>query len=849
MRHTRHILRTIALALALIAAARTTAKAETVTYTISGSTEQNGNVNFTVTALGDATGTFSTTWTFSSTKEVNDLHLPGGIILSFGSDKTSSLAVNGYLQIEADQDDKGKIIFGTSPTKYIYHVTLKNNSGTVVHEAWNLDTSCSHHFKSIQLKTIVVEYADKIPFTDAVISGINSTYPISTTAVSPTPTVTWHGTTLTKDTHYTLSYQNNAIVGTATVTATGTGIFTSTSVSKDYTLEWATYRVRFNARGGSGTMSDQVFTYNTAQALTANAFTPPSGYQGFAGWNTKADGSGTGYTDQQEVSNLTATNGATVTLYAQWTAIPWTGSGTKEDPWKIQYPSQLDLLAQRVNTGTGDDFAFSGYNGKYFQLANDITYDNSTNNYTPIGYFKSNSEMAWFSGTFNGQGYTVSGINVTRTGSTAAADNIGLFGYVRQGTVENVVLASSTFTGYRYIGGIVGENYGGTVQNVVLANSTFTGQYYVGGIVGRNYIGTVQNCKVESNVSILSILAIDYEAEKFGGIVGENYESNAKVLGCVSAAIIKNNVNIVDCGGIVGYNYRGTIQDCLYTGTTVEANNYKGAIVGLGQGNSATFTNNYYTSAINIGGVGAEGSSSDQDGARRARTVTLGENVALAGDEIAYNVSGLTAIGTSALRTSDGTIYSGEGQTLTLATPVGCTATYCVNGTSIDGNSFTMSAADVTVSATLTPAASITITGHRHNGFYWATFYHSAFRYTLPAGAQAYTMGTDHKLYRLGDDGRVIPKNTAVVIISDEAAIELTYSDSASEVAIHGPGSKNILYGGPVTVTNGKVPVPGSDPAATGTPYVLGVTGNPATIGFHPFTGGSIPANKAYYVE
>jgi uncharacterized repeat protein (TIGR02543 family) len=38
----------------------------------------------------------------------------------------------------------------------------------------------------------------------------------------------------------------------------------------------------------------------------------------FAGWNTKADGSGASYANGASVSNLSATNGATVTLYAQW---------------------------------------------------------------------------------------------------------------------------------------------------------------------------------------------------------------------------------------------------------------------------------------------------------------------------------------------------------------------------------------------------------------------------------------------------------------------------------------------------------------------------------------------------
>jgi uncharacterized repeat protein (TIGR02543 family) len=63
-------------------------------------------------------------------------------------------------------------------------------------------------------------------------------------------------------------------------------------------------------------MSDLAMTYDDPKTLTANAFTK-TGYT-FNGWNTKADGSGTSYADKASVSKLTATNGATVTLYARW---------------------------------------------------------------------------------------------------------------------------------------------------------------------------------------------------------------------------------------------------------------------------------------------------------------------------------------------------------------------------------------------------------------------------------------------------------------------------------------------------------------------------------------------------
>ncbi len=79
-----------------------------------------------------------------------------------------------------------------------------------------------------------------------------------------------------------------------------------------------TYTVTFNANGGNGAMAPQSFTYGTPQKLTANGFSCLG--KTFAGWNTKADGTGMSYTDGQQISNLTADLNGVVTLYAQWTA-------------------------------------------------------------------------------------------------------------------------------------------------------------------------------------------------------------------------------------------------------------------------------------------------------------------------------------------------------------------------------------------------------------------------------------------------------------------------------------------------------------------------------------------------
>ena len=77
------------------------------------------------------------------------------------------------------------------------------------------------------------------------------------------------------------------------------------------------YSVKFNGNGSTGgSMSNQIFTYNSAQNLKANGFTR-YGYN-FAGWSTTSSG-GVVYNDKESVINLTSTNNGTVNLYAVWT--------------------------------------------------------------------------------------------------------------------------------------------------------------------------------------------------------------------------------------------------------------------------------------------------------------------------------------------------------------------------------------------------------------------------------------------------------------------------------------------------------------------------------------------------
>ena len=109
---------------------------------------------------------------------------------------------------------------------------------------------------------------------------------------------------------------------------TFTGWYTDPACTKPYTEDKVigditlyagfranTYTIVFNANTGSGSMDGQSMTYDTAANLTANAFTKDK--YTFKGWATSAGGS-VEYADGQSVKNLTAADGATISLYAVW---------------------------------------------------------------------------------------------------------------------------------------------------------------------------------------------------------------------------------------------------------------------------------------------------------------------------------------------------------------------------------------------------------------------------------------------------------------------------------------------------------------------------------------------------
>lgn len=250
--------------------------------------------------------------------------------------------------------------------------------------------------------------------------------------------------------------------------------------------------------------------------------------------------------------------GENSTAVSENEAADFEGEGEENDPYLIEDVEDLKNLAENVKNGTD-------YEGKYFQLT--VNIDLKNEEWTPIGTIVytgefGRSEERYFKGTFDGDGHQIA--NLTITGRN---EYVGLFGYVRNATIQNCNVAGEV-SGYNAVGGIVGAVDGKT-NNIL--NCSFqgnvTGNMYVGGIVGR-----VQNqCEVSSCYVIGTVHGGN---DNVGGIAGAG---RGAIKNCYALADVSAGGKFA--GGITGDTYNLAIENCYYSGE-VSARGSAGGIVG-----------------------------------------------------------------------------------------------------------------------------------------------------------------------------------------------------------------------------------------------------------------------------
>ena len=156
------------------------------------------------------------------------------------------------------------------------------------------------------------------------------------------------GTAVTKDTVYNVPY--------------GVTVYAHWQANT-YTVSYNMNKPSSASADVSGTVANTNHTYDTASNLSSSKYAL-NGWT-FKNWNTKANGTGTSYEAGQSVKNLTTVDGATVTLYAQWTANKYTltytaNGGSGADYYQtVTYDSYMNTLENRF-TKTG--YSFIGFN-------------------------------------------------------------------------------------------------------------------------------------------------------------------------------------------------------------------------------------------------------------------------------------------------------------------------------------------------------------------------------------------------------------------------------------------------------------------------------------------------------
>lgn len=141
------------------------------------------------------------------------------------------------------------------------------------------------------------------------------------------------------------------------------------------------------------------------------------------------------------------------------------GDGTATSPYEINSTDLLKKMQYLLD--------------KNFKLINDI--DLSGIIWQPLG-----TEASKFSGSLDGNGKTISNINIVGT------DNVGFFAYTTSSAKIRNLTISGSVTGNNFVAGLVAIN-AGTVSNCNAANMNVIGNNNMSGIVAKNSGGNISS--------------------------------------------------------------------------------------------------------------------------------------------------------------------------------------------------------------------------------------------------------------------------------------------------------------------------------------------------------------------
>ena len=214
------------------------------------------------------------------------------------------------------------------------------------------------------------------------------------------------------------------------------------------------------------------------------------------------------------------TSGFAHTVEVEW---PTQGGGTESAPFLISSKYDWNNFAECVNDG-------SNFSGMYVKLSEDISVS------TKVGTVTGSTQMNAFSGTFDGDGHTITA-TITDTGNQGTA----LFSYINGATIKNLKVAG-TITGGMHAAAIVGFAKG-------------TGRSATEETLGSSK-NVIENCVATASVS---------GGTHIGGILGHGLDSDIAISGCVFSGTMTGGATAK--GALFGWGDNGgtkSVTNCLY---------------------------------------------------------------------------------------------------------------------------------------------------------------------------------------------------------------------------------------------------------------------------------------------
>jgi hypothetical protein len=204
----------------------------------------------------------------------------------------------------------------------------------------------------------------------------------------------------------------------------------------------------------------------------------------------------------------------------------------KENRYEIIAAEGLTSFGKLVNE------AGMSFSKETILLTVDVDLKNAL--WTPIGQTGSTQ----FRGTFDGQGKTISNLNIDATAQTGKHYSSGLFGWLNAATVKNVNIAGATVKGNHNVGVIAGylETTGCTIE-------------------ACHVTGAAVECHVAND---------DANGDKCGVIVGNAPNAGTPVKDCTATDCTVYAGR--DAGQIAGAAKEANITGCSATNVTVAAN-------------------------------------------------------------------------------------------------------------------------------------------------------------------------------------------------------------------------------------------------------------------------------------